>query len=605
MEMSAGSELPRWNLGAIYPSFDDPSYSGDKERLVQETGKFLELLKGPVPRNAADLRALLDAYEKTGDLAENRRAYAEAVYTADTAGSRALNEINALEALSLPLNRALVLFRKRLAEKKDLVLSFSEENQGYGFFLREAIQKADYQMEEPLEDLANDLSRSGADAWTRLHEALSSSISVVWDDRTGEKKTVSALRDLAFHPDRSVREKAYHAELGAWASMEQPLAAALNGVKGWALSVDSRRGWPSPLKKSFFQSRISEKTFEALRSAMEASLPMFRAYLKNKARALGLKTLAFYDLFAPLTGPPENSGGTSRGAAKKWTWQETETFIPRCFDSFDTGMGNFARHAFAFSWIDAQGRKGKVGGAYCTDFPLAGESRILCNFEGSFDAVTTVAHELGHAWHHELIKELPRTQSVYPMTLAETASIFAETIVFEAALKEAGEEERISLIEGSLKDSCQVICDILSRFYFEKAVFDRRSRGELSPDDFCALMLEAQKASYGDGLDEKLLHPYMWAVKSHYYSAALGFYNYPYAFGQIFSLALYAAYQAEPQGFPVRYRELLKATGSASAEETARLAGFDIEDPAFWEQGIALIAAKAAEFEKRAAAGAA
>jgi pepF/M3 family oligoendopeptidase len=377
--------------------------------------------------------------------------------------------------------------------------------------------------------------------------------------------------------------------------MELPLAASLNGVKGWALTVDARRGWPSPLEKSFFQSRISAGTFEALCAAMESSLPMFRGYLKNKARALGLETLAFYDLFAPL-GSKEHSG--SRTGAKKWSWEAATEFIVRCFDSVDSGMGNFARHAFALSWIDAQERKGKVGGAYCTDFPLTGESRILCNFEGSFDSVITVAHELGHAWHHELIKELPRTQNAYPMTLAETASIFAETIVFEAALKEAGHDERISLIEGSLKDCCQVICDILSRFYFEKEVFARRSRGELSPAEFCGIMTGAQKASYGDGLDAKLLHPYMWAVKSHYYSAALGFYNYPYAFGQIFSLALYAEYQKEKELFPGRYRDLLKVTGSASAEETAGLAGFNIEDPAFWEQGIALIAARAAEFEK-------
>jgi pepF/M3 family oligoendopeptidase len=560
-------ELPRWDLRSIYPSFDDASYIRDKKLLSQGALDFLALLEEPLPpgRNEAlpVLYALLDAFQRTGDLAENLRAYAEAVYTTDTGDPRALNEINALETLALPLNRALVLFRKRLAERESLVLSLIEEDGGVseqGFFLREAIQKAKYQMEEDLEDLANDLCRSGGDAWSRLHEALSSTVSAVWDKTRGEKKTVSALRELAFHPERSIRERAYHAELEAWASMEAPLAASLNGVKGWALSVDSRRRWPSPLEKSFFQSRITPNTFKALRSAMEGSLPLFRRYLKSKAKLLGLPSLAFYDLFAPAGSPggasdPACAGGVS--LPEKWTWKEAGEFIARCFDSFDSGMGTFARHAFAFSWIDAQGRKGKVGGAYCTDFPLAGESRILCNFEGSFDSVSTVAHELGHAWHHELIKDLPRTLNQYPMTLAETASIFAETIVFEAALRDSGEAERIRLIERSLKDSCQVICDILSRFYFEEEVFKRRSLGELSPAELCRIMSEAQKASYGDGLDEKFLHPYMWAAKSHYYSAALGFYNYPYAFGQLFSLALYAAFKNGKAGFPECYRDIL------------------------------------------------
>ncbi|MDR1428896.1 MAG: M3 family oligoendopeptidase, partial [Spirochaetaceae bacterium] len=518
------SEPPLWDLRSIYPSFDDPSCTGDKERLRRGAREFLDLLSKPLPPDRAEalpvLRALLDAYKETGDIAENLRAYAEAVYTADTGDTRALHEINELETLVLPFNRALVLFRKRLAEREDLVLSLLEEGEplaGDEFFLRDAIQRARYQMDEDLEDLANDLCRSGADAWSRLHDAISSSLSVLWDKESGETKTVSALRDMAFHPERGVREKAYHAELEAWASMETPLAASLNGIKGWALALDSRRLWPSPLEKSLFQSRITGATFNALLSAMESSLPLFRRYLKSKAKLLGLDSLAFFDLFAPLSLDSAGDSGAKEGPApgiKRWTWEESGEFIERCFDSFDTGMGTFARHAFAFSWIDARRRKGKVGGAYCTDFPLAGESRILCNFEGSFDSVTTTAHELGHAWHHELIKDLPRTQNQYPMTLAETASIFAETVVFEAALRDAGDAERIRLIEGSLKDSCQVICDILSRFYFEKEVFARRDRGEIGPAELCAIMTGAQKASYGDGLDEKFLHPYMWAVKS-------------------------------------------------------------------------------------------
>jgi pepF/M3 family oligoendopeptidase len=443
-------------------------------------------------------------------------------------------------------------------------------------------------MAPELEDLANDLSRSGGGAWSRLQEAVASTVQVLWDPVTGERKTTSALRELAFSPDRQIRERAYQAELEAWKAMEIPLAASLNGVKGTALTVDKRRGWKSPLQKAAFQSRLSEKALDSLIAALESSLPMFRRYLKAKARSLGIGTCAFYDLFAPL-------GASS----KHWTWEEAGAFIENQFTRFDPGMGSFARCALDSRWIDAEGREGKVGGAYCTDFPLAGESRILCNFEGSFDSVTTVAHELGHGWHHEVIKDLGVLRSRYPMTLAETASIFAETLIFESALSMATDaDERLGLIEGNIKDCCQVIVDILSRFYFEKALFERREQAELSPEELCALMTDAQKKTYGDGLDPELLHPYMWAVKSHYYSTGLGFYNYPYAFGQLFSLGLYARAQEEGPAFAGTYRELLRRTGLASAADVAKSAGFDIEGDAFWRKGLALISDRIEDFEK-------
>jgi oligoendopeptidase F len=302
---------------------------------------------------------------------------------------------------------------------------------------------------------------------------------------------------------------------------------------------------------------------------------------------LGLPVCAFYDLFAPV----------GKAAGKTWAWEEATAFIAERFDGFDPGMGAFARHAASSSWIDAQGREGKVGGAYCTAFPLAGETRILCNFEGSFSSVTTVAHELGHAWHAELLKDLPRSRVSCPMTLAETASIFAETIVFEGALTQAGPEDRLSLIEGNLKDSCQVMVDILSRFYFERNLFDRRGQGELSPGELCELMKAAQEKTYGDGLDSRLLHPYMWAVKSHYYGADLAFYNYPYAFGLLFSLGLYARYQKEGPGFAAAYRELLRLTGQATVEEVARSAGFNLEGEEFWREGLSIIRRRVEDFE--------
>jgi pepF/M3 family oligoendopeptidase len=584
--------VPRWNLESLYPSFDSPEYKRDQELLGTRLRALLALLEEPLGDPSAErVLALIRAYDEAGDLAENLKAYTEAVYTTDTRDGRALGEINALESLALPLGKAAALFRCRLAEQEGRIQRLAESDgplKPYGFFLRQALERAAFQMTPEMEDLARDLGRCGGEAWGRLQGAISSTASMVWDQSSGERKTLIALRDLAHSPDRALRERAYRAELDLWKAAEIPLAAALNGVKGTAITLDTRRGWKSALQKSAFQSRLEERTLGALIAALEEALPLFRRYLRAKAALLGVGTCAFYDLFAPA---PE-------GGDRVWSWEEAVEFVARRFDGFDPGMGAFARHAAACSWIDAEGREGKVGGAYCTDFPLAGESRILCNFEGSFDSLTTLAHELGHGWHHELIKDLPRSLSSYPMTLAETASIFAETLVVEGALGEAAPAERLGLIEGNLKDSCQVVVDILSRFYFERALFERRDRGELTAEELCGLMIDAQQKTYGDALDGEKLHPYMWAVKSHYYNPSLAFYNYPYAFGLLFSLGLYTRAREEGPSFAGAYRELLRLTGRASVEETARAAGFDLGTGAFWRTGISLIGERVEIFEK-------
>ncbi|MDR0375183.1 MAG: M3 family oligoendopeptidase [Treponema sp.] len=595
---ASADALPSWNLEAIYPSFDSPEYKRDIALLEKRAALLLEALKSPPPFDVASAVSAIRAWEDAADTAETLMSYAEAVYTTDTRDSRALAEINAVAEARLPLGKATVILRNKLAEIEDWERLFRADKTlaPYRFFIAEAARKARFQMTPELEDLANDLARSGADAWQRLYEAVSSTAGGVFDGAgDGARKTVAQLRGMATNKDRLVREKAYKAEIDAWRSVEIPLAAALNGVKGAAITLDTRRNWRNaagecqPLQKAAFQSRISEKTLASLIAALEHFLPLFRRYLSIKARALNIPVCAFYDLFAPV------------GEGRRWTFDEASKFIVNQFSAFDPAMGAFTQAAFDAHWIDAGIREGKVGGAYCAGFPLAGVSRILCNFDGSFDSVSTVAHELGHAWHHDVIKSLPRTRAIYPMTLAETASVFAETIVFEGAYAMAASNaEKLFLIEANLKDCCQVIVDILSRFYFEKALFERRAMAELSPEDLCALMIDAQKRTYGAGLDENLLHPYMWAVKSHYYSADMGFYNYPYAFGQLFSLGLYAAYSENKQGFAEKYKAMLALTGSATAEDVARSMGCDIEGADFWRKSLNILEKRVDEFEKRA-----
>jgi pepF/M3 family oligoendopeptidase len=595
--MDGSENLPLWDLSSVFPDFGSEKYMAAKTKAVALSAQALEFYQSAQKPLAGEdiavwLKKALALNDELGSLMETLSAYAYARFSTATRDPEAMAELNAVEALMLPAKRVDVLYRNALAARREAVeglVSSDDFFRPYAFVLKEELFFQSRQMTPELEDLAEDLGRSGADAWSRLQEAVSSNASAIWDEASGEKKTVIELRNLAFDPDRAVREKAFALELSVWKSAELPLAAALNGVKGVTHSLNARRGWKDALEKSTIQARISAATLEALISAMEASLPFWRKYLKTKAKALGQKKLAFFDLFAPVE--KKNSPLSS------FSWDQARAFIVEKFSSFDPEMGAFADRAFASRWIDAKPREGKVGGAYCTDFPLSKEARVLCNFDGSLSSVSTVAHELGHAWHHECIKHKPYGLSHYPMTLAETASIFAETIVAEAALADAQPSARLPLIEMHLQDGCQVIVDILSRFYFEKEIFSKRKENELSPEQYCQAMLDAQERTYGDGLDPEKRHPYMWAVKGHYYIPSLSYYNFPYAFGQLFGLGLYARYRKEGPGFVKVYRKLLSETGAMSAVELTKKAGFDIESQEFWLSSLQVFARQVEAFE--------
>lgn len=588
---SGRTRPPRWDLAPIYPSFGSSEYEADKKKLVRDIARFLKLAQNSEDLSADSAKWLagcIRLFNSTSDLTENLWAYAYLQYSVNTRDRTALEEINAIEAITLPLQRAQVQFRTNLDAIRNAlpgVLARSGEIAQYSHFLDLQLFQRDRQMSAAEEDLAADLLRPGGDAWGRLQEAISSTISVTWDERSGEKKSVTQLRGLAYDADRTVRRRAYELELGAWQHAEVPLSYALNGVKGFSAILNKRRRYQSTLDRSIFQARINRKILDSMISVMEESLPVFRTYLKAKARLLGLKRLAFFDIFAPV-------GAQSRA----WSFSEAQKFIVEKFTEFAPDMGVFARQAFTNRWIDAEPRSGKVGGAYCQSLPLAGASRILANFDGSFSDVSTLAHELGHAYHHDVLRNDSAIHRSYPMTLAETASIFSETIVYNSALAGAPPEEKITILETFLQNTTQVIVDILSRYKFENRVMEIRAGRELGSEEFSNLMIEAQKATYGDALDPKLLHPYMWAVKGHYYSPGLAYYNFPYAFGQLFGLGLYQLYQQEPSGFPERYRKLLRLTGRASATEVTKAAGFNIEKPAFWREGIAFIEEKVSDF---------
>ena len=566
--------LPKWNLTNLYKSFDDTAYQGD----IKDYLALCQELKTLLSKGRKE--ALEEAVQLLGramDLMENLFSYAYAVFSVNTGDERALKEVSRLDEAHQKLSECFVLFNILVKKhKKDIpaLLKKSPILAERAQFIMDSLKEADHQMSEAEEALAQEMKAAGGDAWGRLQEAVSSSLS-------GDGKSITELRNLAFDKSRSMRKKAYEAELAAWKSMEIPLAYSLNGVKKTAATMDKRRSWKSALEKALFQSRMSAKTLDAMISVMEESLPEFRKYLNKKAELLGIKKLAFYDLFAPIS----QKGFTP----KVWSFEEARDYIIQTFGSFAPDMGLFAKNAFANGWIDSPPHAGKVGGAYCTSFPIAKESRVMCNFSPTFSGVSTIAHELGHAYHFHLLREDCAFARAYPMTLAETASIFSETMLYNTTISKAKGFEKKYLTEMFLMEVTQVIVDILCRFYFEKAVFEKQKEGPLSADALCGMMTDAQKATYGDALDPKLLHPYMWAVKCHYYSPDLGFYNYPYAFGQLFSIGLYVKYLEDKKNFPALYRKVLMATGRTDIKGVAKIAGIDVEKKDFFQESMDFI----------------
>ena len=597
---------PRWNLDSIFSSIESAEYKAaladyksgmeNLENLLASASKFIktasENFDFPVW-----LKGYLEAENQVGSLASSLSAYAYIIYSVDTTNPKFLNNISTIEELGLRYEQIELKFRSVLLANSKYLDEFYRrfpEFSEYQFLLEEEIEETRHQMSPQEENLASDLQRTGGDAWDRLHEQIISNLK----DESG--KTFNELRNDAYSKDKNARKKSYETEIALLKQNEIAFAACLNNLKGETVTLNKRRNWKSAIDRSLSSSRLSQKTLDALIKAIECSLPKWREYFKLKAKYLSDRSLtasetagkdgrgiAFYDLFAPIGQTPE----------KVWTFGEAKEYIIDRYNSFSKAMGDFARNAFEKNWIDAEVRPGKVGGAYDEDFAINHESRILSNFTGAFSDIITLAHELGHAYHFSCMKGKPAAFFSYPMTLAETASTFAETIVKQDMISKCSGDERIQVLELDLQDTSQTLVDILSRFYFETSVFEERAKSELNADDFCRLMRSAQEKSYGDGLNEER-HDYMWAVKSHYYSTGLDFYNFPYAFGQLFAAGLYSLYKKEGKSFSERYAEILSDTGSMSCEDLCRKAGFDITTEDFWKSGIEMYTNEIDELKK-------
>jgi len=584
-------QLPHWDLTNVYRSLESEDFEADFELLKS----LLDELEGMIekhhigrlerpPDDLAHEGEVLDAFiSKLNEMLRIRstlEAYIYGFVTTDSYNSTASRRMSELENVSVRAKKIFVRFEAwigSLESSLDDIAESAPVTREHRVALADIAEESAYRMDTPLEDLASELVISGGGAMWKLQGTVTSQLKMPFEkeDGTTEVLPITVIRNMSSSTDESVRRRAYETELEGYERIQEPVAFALNCVKGTAITLASRRGHDSVLDKTLLQNRMDRETLDALLASMRESFPAFRRYFHSKAEKLGKDRLDWWDLTAP-TGSAELT----------YAWDEARDFIVEQFGTFTGELADFARNAFEKRWIDAEPRDGKTGGAYCMRVPKVDESRILANFDGSFDQVSTLAHELGHGFHNHCQIGLSRLRSGSPMPLAETASIFCETIVTNAALRTAPNDARLGILENQLINGSQVIVDIYSRFLFESEVVRRREESELSADDFCEIMLDAQGQTYGDGLNTDHLNRYMWVWKPHYYSHDLSFYNFPYAFGLLFGLGVYAIYEEEGDDFIPRYKELLRSTGEGKIPDLASRYGIDVRSRDFWDSSL-------------------
>ncbi len=564
-----------WDLTVFYKDFDDPEFKDDLARLPKEIDAFTAAIAAPAEDEVKKLVSLVHQEEALSNLFERLSLMIGLTLSVD-ANNKAAN------AAMAPLMRAVMgsslasnAFSRYLAslENLDAIIGADDELKSRAFALREAAEEAKHQLPEALEKPVLKMQLSGGEAFSQLRDKLDATLLVDYD---GKQIPLSAVRALAYDGDADTRRRAYEAELASYKKIELPMSFCLNNLKAEGETMAALKGYKGVLDMALAHSRMDEKTLEAMWTAIREALPELREYFKAKGRLLGHENgLPFYDLFAPV-------GQSTR----TYTVEEARALLLDLFGKFCPEMGEMMRTAFDEGWIDMYPREGKSGGAFCSGYYAKNISRVMTNFAGSASDVSTLAHELGHAFNNRMLHHKPIMMTETPMPLAETASTFNETLLISQLLKTATPEEELTLLDSCLTEQTQTMVDIYSRFLFEQKVVAAQADHALDVDELKETMLWAQEQSYGDGLDPEYRHPYMWACKSHYYSTGVHFYNFPYAFGGLFARGLYARYEKEGEAFVPVYCDLLSRFGSDTIANVTSSVGIDVTTPDFWREAV-------------------
>ena len=591
--------LPRWSVADVHQSFDARSFSDAMESagagvtrleaLFEEHNVRAITSRAVLPNDGEAAYSVISTFNNVVEAQEILGAYIYATVSTDSRNERAqglLSEMETLDARVSPLLARLADWVAALGTEN--LATVSTEARDHLGPLERLQARAEHQMSEAEEGLYSELGTTGSSAWGRLQGDLTSQLSTEVHLQTGTKSMpMAAVRGLSTDPDLNVRKAAYEAEMRAWPTIAVACAAAMNSIKGEANVVNRRRKWKQPLDASLYSNNVSLATFNAMQSAVHASLPDFRRWMRVKAKLVGdTNGLSWWNLAAPLSISP---GPIS--------WDQGISLVKGAFASYSDRLSHLVDRSISEQWLDAEPREGKVGGAFCMSF-VDDRSLVLLNWSGSVDSAQVTAHELGHAYHNTQLAHRTALQKRLPMALAETASIFCETLVVEEGLSRLQGDDRLALLDVDLIGANQVVVDIHSSFLFETEVFARRQKRTLGVSELNEIMLSAQRDAYGDGLDQTTAHPHMWVLKPHYYGSH--FYNWPYTYGLLFGLGLYAQYQLDPEKFRDGYDDVLSRAGMDTAEQLGQAFGIDVTSESFWTASLDVLRARIQNYEQLA-----
>ena len=573
----------RWSLESLYASFDSESFLKDISTLDAE---ITEIKLFGDKNFSADPIKSIEYFIELSNRFSNRLhrlfAFCSLTLAVDTGNKHGMNNMDMLRKKSSETVVSFTKFKLWIKDYSSLDSDSknSEIIKSHLFYLKEMQSSARRLLPPDIEEIVSDMQRTGSSAFSSLQNQLTSTLSVdVEINGKNEQLSLSQARNLYFDKDNELRERAFFAEMDAYKKIEIPSSACLNAIKGEVITLSKKRGYSSPLEMTLEESRMDRETLDCLIESMKSSLPIFRRYYKHKAKLLrNSEKIPYFDILAPV-GSVDLS----------FSYEAAADYVIKAESEFSSEVSDFMKNAFDNRWLDVEPRKGKRGGAFCSTIHSIRQSRILANFSGSFDNMTTLAHELGHAYHGYVLMDETLLNSDYPMPLAETASIFSETVVMDYSFKNISGENLLTLLENDISSSATVIVDIYSRYLFETELFKERENSILSHNRLNELMSKAQRDAYGDCLDENFVHPYMWVNKPHYYYPGANFYNFPYAFGLLFAKGLYAKYKREPDGFIEKYKSLLRLTGKDTIYNVGKAAGIDLHSRKFFDDTIEMI----------------
>lgn len=570
-----------WDLEIMYKGYDDPKYKEDFNKvfdLIKEVNALSENLDVNNAKECIEKSLKLD--EQTEELLSELFSYSSLRSSTNVNDYQAMGEMAKLQIALQDTIAASVAFSKFLLEVDlDKLAEESELIKTYLFKLKKEKDSASHMLSDKEEVLASKLSMVASSSWSDLQSQATANL-MIKVKGFKEKLSLSAVRNLAYSNSGIERKNAYIAEIDAYKQIEDAVAMALNNIKREVNIMMPLRGYKDALDKTLKQSNISLETLNAMIEAIKEEAPKFREYFKLKAKALGYKKgLPFFEIFAPMGK-----------LTKTYSFEEAKDLVLDVYKSFSDPLYEMGKKAFEERWIDVLPHEGKVGGAFCAGIDNHKQSRILTNFTGSLGDVQTLAHELGHAYHGQVCLNNAILNRDYPMPLAETASILCQTLMAKKMINDIDDPfEKLTVVEQSLQEDSQCVIDILSRYIFETSVLEKPISQPLSASDMCEMMLNAQNESYGDGLDSKYRHPYMWLCKGHYYSAGLNFYNWPYAFGLLYGKGLYKEYIKDKEKFVKNYDTMLQNTALMSVEDVAKSMGIDVTKKDFWIESLKFI----------------